>query len=58
MGFEKNNAGPTNYGLNIMQERAEEIGADLTIESQPNKGTCIYVRLSTDHVTSHSEIIN
>src|SRR5262249_22790006 len=30
-------------GLTIMAERAEEIGADFTIDSHPDSGTCICV---------------
>jgi two-component system nitrate/nitrite sensor histidine kinase NarQ len=31
------------YGLNIMRERAEAVGAVLSINSQPNQGTEISI---------------
>lgn len=58
MGFEKEDTGLTHYGLNIMRERAEEIGGELLIESYPNKGTCVMVKLSTDTVSSRSEMVD
>jgi PAS domain S-box-containing protein len=35
---------PAHYGLSIMQKRAEEVGAELRIESQPGGGTMIELR--------------
>ena len=37
------------FGLSTMQERAEEIGAVLSIDSQPGSGTTVQVRLEPDH---------
>lgn len=42
-GFDTTVKAPTHLGLNIMQERAESIGADLTIASKPGAGTEIRV---------------
>jgi PAS domain S-box-containing protein len=41
---ENNKAGKT-FGLSIMKERAAEIGAELTVESEPGKGTTFKVIL-------------
>jgi nitrate/nitrite-specific signal transduction histidine kinase len=35
---------PQSFGLYGMRERAEEIGADLTVDSQPGKGTRVLLR--------------
>ncbi|MGD8819672.1 MAG: PAS domain-containing protein [Anaerolineae bacterium] len=43
LGFDPANLSPNSLGLNIMRERAETIGAALTIESQPMAGTQITV---------------
>lgn len=43
-GFDPNTVGPSHLGLGIMRERAELIGAVLTIDSQPDKGTEIAVK--------------
>jgi signal transduction histidine kinase len=40
-GFDRTRIRPGHYGLRIMQERADAIGADLTIESRPGAGTCV-----------------
>lgn len=40
-GFLTEGVEPDRLGLNIMRERAEKIGANLTIDSQPNEGTTI-----------------
>ena len=42
-GFNPKNISPDNLGLRIMRERAEAIGAGLTIESQPGHGTQVVV---------------
>ncbi len=42
-GFELENVLPDCFGLNIMHERAEGIGADLRIVSQPGDGTKVVV---------------
>jgi PAS domain S-box-containing protein len=41
VGFVGNQAKPTSLGLRIMHERAEEIGAELIIESNVNSGTTV-----------------
>jgi PAS domain S-box-containing protein len=38
-GFDPNHIAPDKLGLNIMRERARDIGATLNIESQPGQGT-------------------
>ena len=40
-GFDPANAPPDRLGLGIMRERAQAIGATLTIDSQPGQGTRI-----------------
>lgn len=42
-GFDVNTVNATSLGLNIMRERAESIGASISINSQPGQGTCIRV---------------
>jgi two-component system nitrate/nitrite sensor histidine kinase NarX len=42
-GFDVNRASPDHLGIGIMRERAEAIGATLTIESQPGHGTQVVV---------------
>jgi two-component system nitrate/nitrite sensor histidine kinase NarX len=42
-GFEPENVLPDCFGLNIMRERAEGIGAALKIDSQPGDGTKVVV---------------
>jgi PAS domain S-box-containing protein len=41
VGFISSQTSPTSLGLRIMHERAEEVGAELTIESDANSGTTI-----------------
>jgi PAS domain S-box-containing protein len=43
LGFDPESLPPNSLGLGIMRERAEAIGATLTIESQPGAGTQIRV---------------
>jgi two-component system nitrate/nitrite sensor histidine kinase NarX len=43
-GFEMKNALPGHYGLGMMRERAEAVGAILSITSQPGHGSEIVVR--------------
>jgi two-component system nitrate/nitrite sensor histidine kinase NarX len=43
LGFDPANLSPNSLGLGIMRERAEAIGAALTVESQPGAGTEITV---------------
>jgi signal transduction histidine kinase/PAS domain-containing protein len=42
-GFELNRVSPDHLGIGIMRERAEAIGATLTIESRPGHGTQVVV---------------
>jgi PAS domain S-box-containing protein len=43
IGFDMSKQKTTSLGMRIMRERAEAIGADLTISSKPGEGTCIDV---------------
>jgi PAS domain S-box-containing protein len=43
IGFDVSASKPTSLGLRIMRERAEAIGADFQITSQPGAGTCVEV---------------
>ena len=45
-GFDPENVPPDCLGLRIMQERAEAVGADVTIESQIGRGTHLVVTWS------------
>jgi signal transduction histidine kinase len=42
-GFEPSAGGSTGYGLRSMRERADAIGASLTVESEPQGGTRVVV---------------
>ncbi|MFT3891067.1 MAG: PAS domain S-box protein [Anaerolineales bacterium] len=48
IGFDMSTAKPTSLGMRIMRERAEAIGAELEITSQPGKGTCVAVTWHED----------
>jgi signal transduction histidine kinase len=43
-GFDSNLSLPGHYGLGMMNERAEAIGAKLEIMSRPGKGTAVILR--------------
>jgi signal transduction histidine kinase len=43
VGFEKGVALPDHFGLGIMQERAQSIGAQYRLESKPGQGTVITI---------------
>jgi PAS domain S-box-containing protein len=43
MGFDLATIKPTSLGMRIMRERAEAVGADLRISSNPGSGTCIEI---------------
>ena len=43
VGFDMSTSKPTSLGLRIMRERAEAIGAEFEITSQPGSGTCVEV---------------
>ncbi|HMQ33026.1 MAG TPA: two-component regulator propeller domain-containing protein, partial [Chloroflexaceae bacterium] len=43
-GFDRGRASHGGLGLGILQERASEIGAQLTIDSQPGAGTTVILR--------------
>ena len=47
-GFDQNVAHPGHFGLSTMAERAETIGATLTITSSPGDGTSIVLCLARD----------
>ncbi len=53
-GFQSEKTSPERLGLNIMRERAEAIGADYHIESQPERGTHITVAWENER-SSHNE---
>ena len=42
-GFEPDQVAPNNLGLSIMRERAEAIGATLTVDSETGEGTEVIV---------------
>jgi GAF domain-containing protein/anti-sigma regulatory factor (Ser/Thr protein kinase) len=48
-GFDPEEASPDHLGLGIMQERAAQIGATLTVNSQAGCGTEVLVLWTTDH---------
>ena len=41
IGFDMSSMKPTSLGLRIMRERAEAIGAEFQISSNPGAGTCV-----------------
>jgi two-component system nitrate/nitrite sensor histidine kinase NarX len=43
-GFDPEETTSGHYGLGMMHERAEAVGADLSIKSQPGKGTEVVIR--------------
>lgn len=45
IGFDPATVSPDHLGLNIMRERAESIDADLVIESMPDKGSRVVLKL-------------
>jgi signal transduction histidine kinase/ligand-binding sensor domain-containing protein len=49
-GFNTQELAPERLGLAIMRERAQSIGATLEIESQPGKGTQIFVRWNAERM--------
>ena len=48
IGFDMSTSKPTSLGLRIMRERAEAIGAEFQITSQPGAGTCVELRWNED----------
>ena len=42
-GFDPDDVSPEHLGLGIMRERAQAIGAKLTVESQPGQGTVVTI---------------
>ncbi len=48
IGFDMSTIKPTSLGMRIMRERAEAIGAELTITSQSGSGTCVQVIWNED----------
>jgi signal transduction histidine kinase len=43
-GFDPEHISPVHYGLSMMRERADSVGADLSVMSQPGHGTEIVIR--------------
>jgi signal transduction histidine kinase len=43
-GFDPGQTASGHYGLGMMHERAEAVGARLSIQSQPGKGTEVAIR--------------
>ena len=55
IGFDPAAGGGTEgFGLAGMQERAALVGATLEIESAPDAGTTILVRMTADATTNHA----
>jgi PAS domain S-box-containing protein len=48
LGFDIDSVPPDSLGLGIMRERAKDIGAELTVESEVGEGTRVYVRWTAD----------
>ena len=48
VGFHPDKVGDSGYGLIGLRQRANRIHADLEISSEPNKGTCIALRVRVD----------
>lgn len=48
-------ANKTNFGLNIMRERAEEIGGELSIDSFPETGTRVILHIPAESVIKEYE---
>ncbi|MGE5374466.1 MAG: PAS domain S-box protein, partial [Bacteroidota bacterium] len=48
IGFDMSTIKPTSLGMRIMRERAEAIGADFQVTSQPGSGTCVEVIWNRD----------
>jgi signal transduction histidine kinase len=44
LGFDVDGVPPDSLGLGIMQERAKDIGAELSVESEVGEGTTVRVR--------------
>jgi two-component system nitrate/nitrite sensor histidine kinase NarX len=42
-GFDVDEIPPGHFGLGIMRDRAHQIGAELSVNSQPNQGTEISI---------------
>jgi signal transduction histidine kinase len=55
MGFDPAQVSAASMGLRIMRERVEKIGADLTIQSKPRRGTQIRVSWSPPLANNNSE---
>ncbi len=56
LGFAFETILPTHLGLGIMRERAEDIGAILTVVSMPDQGTTISVQWSNGPVPFHAHL--
>ncbi len=44
LGFDPGQAAPGHYGMNMMRERAEAVGANLVVTSEPGRGTDLTIR--------------
>jgi signal transduction histidine kinase len=42
-GFDSDQVGPGHFGLSIIRERVQAIGAEFTLETEPGRGTEITV---------------
>jgi signal transduction histidine kinase len=54
-GFDVDRVPPDRLGLGIMRERAEAIGAELRIESQPGRGTQVLVTWRNEQRQEHND---
>jgi nitrate/nitrite-specific signal transduction histidine kinase len=57
-GFDPANVPAEHLGLSIMQERANSIGADLTVDSRPGNGTRIAVVWEADQASERANESN
>lgn len=59
VGFDPRSAqAGRSYGLRIMRERSDEIGALLKIESEPGHGTRMVLRIPADTIVGHTGVCN
>jgi signal transduction histidine kinase len=56
IGFDAANVRPTSLGMRIMRERAEAVGANLTISSTPGMGTTVTVDWNEDELIPSTAI--
>jgi signal transduction histidine kinase len=53
IGFDPSQIPPGHYGLSMMKERAESIGATLTVTSEVGQGTKIDIRWTENPEWKH-----